>query len=222
VGSSSLRGEDGRLDREQVERIAGEIITARAAGTRIVLVSSGAVSAGMGQLGFVRRPVDLPSLQAAAAVGQGQLIQAYQDVLATADLPVAQILLTQDDFGTVGGVRVTDTANGTTMLPGCCNWFEDWRDWYGLLDGTGQLVLGHDPWPLAELLGDTVRLTVDSAQDDSPTIELPAAELRSLLTDVEHDLTGFVRLASAWAEHHLPGRSDEVTAALGRVLDMPG
>ncbi len=98
VGSSSLRGEDGRLDRAQVERIAAEIAAVHAAGTRIVLVSSGAVAAGMGKLGFDRRPVDLPSLQAAAAVGQGELIQAYQRVLSEADLPAAQILLTQDDF----------------------------------------------------------------------------------------------------------------------------
>lgn len=98
VGSSSLRGPDGRLDRAQVERLAGQVAEARDAGTRIVLVSSGAVSAGMGLLGYDRRPTDLPTLQAAAAVGQGELIQAYQRVLSERGLAAAQILLSQDDF----------------------------------------------------------------------------------------------------------------------------
>ncbi len=98
VGSSSLRGPDGRLDRTQVERLAQEIAVAHHDGTRIVLVSSGAVAAGMGLLGLERRPVDLPTLQAAAAVGQGELIQAYQRVLSDHGLAAAQILLTQDDF----------------------------------------------------------------------------------------------------------------------------
>jgi len=98
VGSSSLRGPDGRLDRPQVERLARDIALAHQAGTRIVLVSSGAVAAGMGLLGLDRRPVDLPTLQAAAAVGQSELIQAYRRVLSDHGLAAAQILLTQDDF----------------------------------------------------------------------------------------------------------------------------
>ena len=98
VGSSSLRGPDGRLDQDQVASLAHQVIDARAAGTRVVLVSSGAVAAGMGLLGLERRPMDLPTLQAAAAVGQGELIQAYQRVLTSHGLTGAQILLSQDDF----------------------------------------------------------------------------------------------------------------------------
>ncbi len=98
VGSSSLRGADGRLDRGQVASLADQLAAAREAGSRVVLVSSGAVAAGMGLLGLDRRPVDLPTLQAAAAVGQGELIQAYQRVLAGRGLTGAQILLSQDDF----------------------------------------------------------------------------------------------------------------------------
>jgi glutamate 5-kinase len=98
VGSSSLRGEDGRLDQGQVARLAAQLVAARAEGTRVVLVSSGAVAAGMGLLGLARRPLDLPTLQAAAAVGQGELIQAYQRVLTDHGLTGAQVLLSQDDF----------------------------------------------------------------------------------------------------------------------------
>jgi glutamate 5-kinase len=98
VGSSSLRGEDGRLDRAQVGRLADELAAARSAGTRVVLVSSGAVAAGMGLLGIERRPADLPTLQACAAVGQGELIHEYQRHLVEHGLTSAQILLSQDDF----------------------------------------------------------------------------------------------------------------------------
>jgi glutamate 5-kinase len=98
VGSSSLRGPDGRLDRDQVGSLAEQLVAAREGGTQVVLVSSGAVAAGMGLLGLERRPMDLPTLQAAAAVGQGELIQAYQRVFSHHGLNAAQILLSQDDF----------------------------------------------------------------------------------------------------------------------------
>ncbi len=97
-GSSSLRGTDGRLDEAQVARLADQVVASHAAGTRVVLVSSGAVAAGMGLLGLERRPLDLPTLQAAAAVGQGELIHAYQRILTGHGLTAAQILLSQDDF----------------------------------------------------------------------------------------------------------------------------
>jgi glutamate 5-kinase len=98
VGSSSLRGADGRLDRDQLVNLADQLVTARRSDVRVVLVSSGAVAAGMGLLGLERRPLDLPTLQAAAAVGQSELIQAYQRVLHGHGLTGAQILLSQDDF----------------------------------------------------------------------------------------------------------------------------
>ncbi len=111
VGSSSLRGPDGRLDRDQVASLAAQLARARAGGTRLVLVSSGAVAAGMGLLGLERRPIDLPTLQAAAAVGQSELIQSYQRVLREHELTVAQVLLSQDDF-----VRRSRYLNARTAL----------------------------------------------------------------------------------------------------------
>jgi glutamate 5-kinase len=111
VGSSSLRGPDGRLDRLQVRNLAEQLVAAREAGTQLVLVSSGAVAAGMGLLGLDRRPLDLPTLQACAAVGQGELIQEYQQVLASHGLTCAQILLSQDDF-----VRRTRYLNARTSI----------------------------------------------------------------------------------------------------------
>ncbi len=99
VGSSSLRGPHGRLDRDQVHSLAEQVVALRATGVRVVLVSSGAVAAGMGLLGLDRRPSDLQTLQACAAVGQGELIHEYQRTFRTHELAAAQILLTPDDFG---------------------------------------------------------------------------------------------------------------------------
>ena len=98
VGSSSLRDAAGHLDRAQVAALSTQVAGLRRQGVQVVVVSSGAVAAGMGLLGLERRPTDTPTLQAAAAVGQGALVHAYQEVLATHGLVGAQLLLSQDDF----------------------------------------------------------------------------------------------------------------------------
>jgi glutamate 5-kinase len=98
VGSSSLRDVDGRLDHAQVAALSSQVARLHASGARVVVVSSGAVAAGMGQLGLVRRPTDTPTLQAAAAVGQGALVHAYRQVLSEHGVVGAQLLLSQDDF----------------------------------------------------------------------------------------------------------------------------
>lgn len=98
VGSNSLRGPEGRLDRHQIATLADQVAAARAAGTDVVLVSSGAVAAGLGLLGFDNRPADLVTLQSAASVGQGELVHIYQQHLLRHGLTCGQVLLTQDDF----------------------------------------------------------------------------------------------------------------------------
>ena len=98
VGSTSLTGENGRLDDAQVRALAGQIGALRRKGMQCVLVSSGAIAAGLDPLALKRRPNDIPSLQAAASVGQGILMHAYQRAFAKRRVPVGQVLLTQDDF----------------------------------------------------------------------------------------------------------------------------
>ena len=98
IGSSSLRRADnGRLDRSRLAGLADEVAAVRDQGIAVAVVSSGAVSAGMGILGLDRRPEDLPTLQAAAAVGQGELAHAWQAELGRHGVAAAQILLNQDD-----------------------------------------------------------------------------------------------------------------------------
>ena len=98
VGSTSLTGARGRLDDDQVRALAGELAAVRRKGIDVVLVSSGAIAAGLDPLGFGKRPVDIPSLQAAASVGQGILMHAYQRAFARRRIQVGQVLLTADDF----------------------------------------------------------------------------------------------------------------------------
>ncbi|MCB8903071.1 MULTISPECIES: hypothetical protein [unclassified Streptomyces] len=130
-------------------------------------------------------------------------------------------LLTMEDLFAAGGLRVTDTATGVTLLPGCCNGLDERRDWFEVLDGDGWAGFGHDPSPLAERVGDTVRLTVDTERADSPVIELPVTDLRRLLAGAERDLAGFLRTATEWTTRYVPGHATAVAAALARALVLP-
>ncbi len=98
VGSTGLTAADGSLDQRQISALVTQIAAARAGGRATVLVSSGAIAAGLGPLGLRRRPSDVPSLQAAASVGQGFLVHAYRIAFARRKLVAGQVLLTQDDF----------------------------------------------------------------------------------------------------------------------------
>jgi glutamate 5-kinase len=94
VGSSSLTTAVGGLDRQRVDALVDALAAHPA---EIVLVSSGAIAAGLAPLGLPRRPRDLATQQAAASVGQGLLMQAYTESFARSRKTVGQILLTLDD-----------------------------------------------------------------------------------------------------------------------------
>jgi len=98
VGSSSLTTAAGGIDPERVRRLVGVLAAARSRGTEVVLVSSGAIAAGLAPLGLARRPRALPAQQAAAAVGQGILVHRYTEELAAHGLVAGQVLLTADDM----------------------------------------------------------------------------------------------------------------------------
>src|SRR6185312_6543449 len=97
VGSSSLTTAAGGIDPERVGRLVDVLAAARARGTEMVLVSSGAIAAGLAPLGLKRRPKALPAQQAAASVGQGLLVHRYTEELARHGVIVGQVLLTADD-----------------------------------------------------------------------------------------------------------------------------
>src|ERR1019366_6943160 len=98
LGTGVLTDSRKQPDLPQMEQLVAQVAEQRQAGREIVLVSSGAVGAGMGVLGFDKRPSDLAELQACAAVGQSRLMAIYEKLFDAHGLSVAQILLTHDDL----------------------------------------------------------------------------------------------------------------------------
>src|SRR5215510_3868088 len=98
LGTGVLTDSRKQPDPVQLEQLVGQIAQQRNAGKEIVLVTSGAVGAGMGALGYDKRPGDLAELQACAAVGQSRLMATYEKLFSKFDLHVAQVLLTHDDL----------------------------------------------------------------------------------------------------------------------------
>lgn len=97
VGSSTLTHETGKLNYYRIERLAMEIADLENQGKEMVLVSSGAVSAGMGPLGLSARPKTIREKQAVAAVGQGVLMHTYEKIFREYGQNVGQVLLTRMD-----------------------------------------------------------------------------------------------------------------------------
>jgi glutamate 5-kinase len=98
LGTGVLTDSRKQIDPAQMEQLVAQVAEQRKAGREIVLVTSGAVGAGMGALGYAKRPSQLAELQACAAVGQGRLMATYGQLFAKHGLNVAQVLLTHDDL----------------------------------------------------------------------------------------------------------------------------
>src|SRR6266511_2556906 len=98
LGTGVLTDSRKQLDFAQAEQLVAQIAAQRKAGKEIVLVTSGAVGAGMGALGYEKRPAELAELQACAAVGQSRLMTTYEKLFSQFELHVAQVLLTHDDL----------------------------------------------------------------------------------------------------------------------------
>jgi glutamate 5-kinase len=98
VGSSSLTTLPGGLDVDRLRALVDVLGALRAAGRQVVLVSSGAIAAGLAPLSLTGRPRDLATAQAAASVGQLRLVQTYADAFAVHGVTVGQVLLTADDL----------------------------------------------------------------------------------------------------------------------------
>ncbi|MCL2735230.1 MAG: glutamate 5-kinase [Propionibacteriaceae bacterium] len=98
VGSSSLASAHAGLAIDRLTAIVDHLAARQASGSEVVLVSSGAIAAGLEPLGFTHRPTDIAQQQAAAAVGQGLLMSAYTQAFGRHDCRVAQVLLTTEDL----------------------------------------------------------------------------------------------------------------------------
>ena len=98
LGTGVLTDSHKLIDPVQLEQLVAQVATLRQAGKEVVLVTSGAVGAGMGALGYDSRPTDLAEKQACAAVGQTRLMAVYEKLFGVHGLVVAQVLLTHDDL----------------------------------------------------------------------------------------------------------------------------
>src|SRR5450432_4766092 len=98
IGSSSVTRAEGGLDQANIDALAATLVARVSTGTSCVLVSSGAIAAGLRPLGLSARPRDLATQQAAASVGQGLLVESYARAFGAHDVRVGQVLLTSDDM----------------------------------------------------------------------------------------------------------------------------
>lgn len=98
IGTSTLAHPTGHLNIRLVEELCKIISDIKNAGNDITLVSSGAIGMGVGKLGLMKRPEDIPTKQAAAAVGQCELMYTYDKIFSEYNLTVAQLLITGEDI----------------------------------------------------------------------------------------------------------------------------
>jgi len=98
IGTSSITDQLGVIDTSVIDAMCDQLAALRAAGHEVVLVSSGAVSAGVSALGLAARPTDMPTLQAISAAGQSRLMETYNRSLGRHGLVAAQVLLVPHDF----------------------------------------------------------------------------------------------------------------------------
>ncbi|MBL7069093.1 MAG: glutamate 5-kinase [Candidatus Omnitrophica bacterium] len=98
VGTSVITSKKSRLDKTKIRKLVGEIAEIIDAGVEVIIVTSGAIGAGIGILKKSARPQSLPELQACAAIGQNQLMKQYEEFFKKRGYITAQILLTQEDL----------------------------------------------------------------------------------------------------------------------------
>ena len=204
VGTRVLTGGQGKLEVRQVESIASQLALLWHSGRRVALVSSGAVGAGLGRLGAGRRPDDLADLQAAAAIGQSCLIEAYNRALQPHDLHAAQVLLTAGDLqdrkrylnvrntifalfraGAVPIINENDTVST-----------EELQLSFGDNDRLAALVTQLIRAPLLVLLSD-----IDGLYDGDPSD--PASKVLPLVTDLDRAQSEMVHDGRPFVDAHL-------------------
>lgn len=98
VGTSTITHDSGQINLSRLEKLARELADLHNEGREVLLVTSGAVAAGVGRLGYRDYPKTLPLKQALAAIGQGTLLHLYEKFFAEYSKDIAQVLLTKDDF----------------------------------------------------------------------------------------------------------------------------
>ncbi|MGH3385919.1 MAG: glutamate 5-kinase [Nocardioidaceae bacterium] len=199
VGSSSLSSTDGGIDDARLIALVNALAGVRGGGREVVLVSSGAIAAGLAPLGLPRRPRDLPTQQAAASVGQGLLVHRYTDAFAAHGLRTGQVLLTVDDV-----TRRTHYRNA-------------YQTFAKLLDlGVVPIVNENDTVATSEIrFGDNDRLAALVAH-------LVHAELLVLLSDVDALYDGDPRRAASTRISEVRDEAQLADVVIGKASSAVG
>ena len=194
IGSSSLTTAAGGLDGARLDALVDVLAARRSVGAELVLVSSGAIAAGLAPLGLATRPRDLATQQAAASVGQGLLLHRYTEAAARHGVTVGQVLLTAEDV-----IRRTHYRNAQRTL-------------YRLLAlGILPVVNENDTVATDEIrFGDNDRLAALVAH-------LVHADLLVLLSDVDALYDGDPRRPGSARIPRVTGPQDLAEVSLGRA-----
>ena len=191
IGSRVLVNEHQGLDETRLASLVAQMAAERKAGREVICVSSGAVAAGLREMGLTKRPGDLPSIQAAAAIGQARLMQVYRNLFAEHGFTVAQVLLTHADLRS--RERHLNARNTFSTL---------------LAHGVIPIVNENDTVSVEEIrFGDNDQLSALVAM-------LVHADLLVMLTTTEGLLTKPPELAGELVPH-VPRVTREVTAMAG-------
>lgn len=98
IGTRVIAGKTGKPDVAHLKSLVAQVASLHRAGYQVVMVSSGAIGAGMDSLGITERPKEVPDLQMCAAIGQARLMTIYEELFKSQKIRIGQILLTHDDF----------------------------------------------------------------------------------------------------------------------------
>ncbi|MEO1527357.1 MAG: glutamate 5-kinase [Planctomycetota bacterium] len=237
VGTRVLTDDSGKLDVDRIEQLSAGLCAIADSGRQTIMVSSGAVGAGVGKLRLSVRPADLAQLQAVAAVGQTDLIQAYESALARGGRHAAQVLLTPSDLRRRSGYlnvrnalsRIHDFGAIAVINENDCVAVAELMTTFGDNDGLAAQVAGLFSDALLVILSDVDGLFDGSPEDaGSRKIDVVDSLDESVLAlaQTHHSSTSKGGMASKLAAAQLatshghaviigPGRGDEV---LQRIL----
>ena len=119
IGSSTITHETGMINLRQIENIVKVLSDIKNSGVEVVFVTSGAISVGCGKLGFKTKPEDMATKQAAAAVGQCELMYIYDKLFSEYNHIISQVLLTNDDFTDKGRRQYVENTLTRLIELGC-------------------------------------------------------------------------------------------------------
>ncbi len=201
VGTSGITTSEGKLDQEEMQRLTSQIAAAHKQGNRIVLVTSGAVAAGIAELGITPKPHDIVFQQAAAATGQSVLMAKYRELFKQHGLKVAQILLTAEDLS--NRVSYVHTCNVLEML---------------LKTGVVPIINENDVTSVDELTPLTEGYRVNFSDNDILSV-LVASAIRANLVVILSDVDGLYTTDPQNPEATLIKNVDNITVELKNALN---